>query len=313
MRRFLVHCACCNKDEIVETDVGEKTKDTGMSPDSRNIGSGDGKYITELPIERFPQKETPFMDLQVRPAVQPSPTGHGLYPSHSNPRGRVLILNNKSFEGDQYPSRRGSECDTVNLERLYDQMGYEVVSRYDLSRADTLEFFRRESQNPKLSYVSSLFVFIMSHGSGPRTFITRDMNTVTLDEVLNFFLNNRCRFLEGKPKIFFSHFCRGEDEEIRPTLFPEAKREAYRDMLCIFSSTSGFQAYRHPILGTPSVRAFCKSVADHAHCKMLSEVIREFQTLFEKMEGASSPEVQNLSFSKDLFLNPIGKKIINPE
>ncbi|XP_063870821.1 uncharacterized protein LOC135105999 isoform X2 [Scylla paramamosain] len=309
LKSSLVYCTCYKRNEILETELRETHTDNGMITDSRIIGIGSEKHpITELPLDGFP-RESSIMELQVRPAVQPCPNGPSVYPCHSNPRGRVLILNNKSFTGDQYPCRSGSECDTVNLERVYHQMGYEVVTRYDLSRAATLEFFSKESQNSKLSHVSSLFVFVMSHGDGPRTFITHDTDTVTIDEVMNFFLSNNCHFLSGKPKIFFSHFCRGEDEEIRPTLFPEAKREAYRDMLCIFSSTSGFQAYRHPTLGTPSVRAFCKALADHAHCKMLFELIREFQTLFEKMEGASSPEVQNLSFSKDLFLNPIGTRL----
>ncbi|XP_045102103.1 caspase-1-like isoform X2 [Portunus trituberculatus] len=288
-----------------ETEPGETIKDIDMNTESHKIGED----TTEIPLGGFSEK-TAFMNLQMQPAVQSCLNGRSVYPCHTNPRGRVLILNIKSFKDDHYPTRYGAECDTVNLESVYLQMGYEVVTRYDLSRADTLEFFNEESKDSKLSYVSSLFVFIMSHGIGPRTFVTHDAETVTLDEIMNFFLNSRCLSLNGKPKIFFSHFCRGEDEEIRPKLYPEAKREAYRDMLCIFSSTSGFLAYRHPIFGTPSVRAFCQALAEYAHYKMFSEVIGEFQKLFEKMEGATSPEVLNLSFSKHFFLNPLGRKHI---
>ena len=247
------------------------------------------------------------MELQVTAASSPYPDGPNVYPCFTNPRGHVLILNNKSFTDEQqYPTRFGSECDIANLENVYFQMGYTVQTGWNLKRSDTLEFFRKASMSNNLRHISCLFVFIMSHGNGPRSFLTHDQATVTLDEIQSFFLDLSCPYLRGKPKIFFSHFCRGSNQEIRPTLFAEDKREAYKDMLCIFSSTAGFQTYRHAKLGTPSVRAFCKALAHHAHSKMLCEVIKEFQQLYKKLEGATSPEVQNLSFDKDFFLNPIG-------
>lgn len=247
------------------------------------------------------------MDLQVQSAARPHPEGPDAYSCCTNPRGLVLILNNKSFKNSHHLTRLGSECDTINLENVFQQMGYQVQTRWDLSRQDTLDYFSEVSKSPILRHVSCIFVFIMSHGNGPRSFMTYDEATVSLDEIQSYFLDQACPSLQGRPKVFFSHFCRGSDEEIRPMLFPEAKREAYRDMLCIYSSTEGFQAYRHAKLGTPSVRALCQTLALHAHDKKLCEVIRKFQLLYETMEGATSPEVQNFSFDKDFFLNPIGK------
>lgn len=250
------------------------------------------------------------MELRVQAAEQPYPDGPNIYSCCTNPRGLVLILNNKSFKNSQHPTRFGSEFDTINLENVYQQMGYQVETRWDLNRQDTLDYFCEMSKSPILRHVSCLFVFIMSHGDGPRRFLTYDLATVTLDEIQSCFLDKPCPNLKGKPKVFFSHFCRGSDEEIRPTLSPEAKREAYRDMLCIFSSTEGFQAYRDDRLGTPSVRALCQTLAQHSHHNKLCEVIKEFQRLYDTMEGATTPEVQDFTFNKDFFLNPIGKRRI---
>lgn len=247
------------------------------------------------------------LDLPVQEAVRPFTKGPDVYPCTTNPRGIVIILNNKSFHGHPELTRFGSECDTKNLEDLFRKMGYSVYSRFDLTRNDTLEWFLEVSKLPILESVSCLFVFVLSHGEGPKTFCTYDNKTVSMDEVQSYFLNKSCPNLKGKPKIFFSHFCRGTDEEIKSQYSVDAKREAYKDMLCLYSATEGFQAMRHQRLGTPSVRALCLTLARYAHCKHFRDIVKEFQEKYENMECATSPEVQDFNFKKYFFLNPTGE------
>lgn len=254
------------------------------------------------------QQEVAVLDLPVQTAVRPFKEGPDVYPCTSNPRGIAIILNNKSFHDRPELTRYGSECDTRNLEDVFRKMGFSVYSRFDLTREATLDWFREVSNYPILQSVSCLFVFILSHGMGPKTFCTYDNKTVDLHEVQRCFLNRSCPSLRGKPKIFFSHFCRGTDEETVSQYSVDDKKEAYKDMLCLYSSTEGFQALRHERLGTPSVRALCLTLARYAHYKHFRSIIRKFQQQYEKMECATSPEVQDFKFIKYFYLNPIGER-----
>lgn len=269
--------------------------------DGCSLGHGEQNH----PGESHHQQAA-VLDLYVQEAVRPFKEGPDVYPCTSNPRGIVIILNNKSFHDHPELTRYGSECDTKNLEDVFRKMGYNVHSRYDLTREATLEWFREVSNYSILGSVSCLFVFILSHGEGPKMFCTYDNKVVSLDEVRSCFLNKSCPNLRGKPKIFFSHFCRGTDEETVSQYSVDAKREAYKDMLCLYSSTEGFQALRHERLGTPSVRALCLTLARYAHCTHFRDIIRKFQEQYESMECATSPEVQDFKFIKYFYLNPTG-------
>ena len=49
-------------------------------------------------------------------------------------RGKVFIINNEKFENeDKYPFREGSGVDAKNLESLFKQLMFEVVTATDQS------------------------------------------------------------------------------------------------------------------------------------------------------------------------------------
>ena len=49
----------------------------------------------------------------------------------SKPRGRAVIISNEHFKVGS--SRDGSDYDRLNLETLFDQLGFETVTKIDLT------------------------------------------------------------------------------------------------------------------------------------------------------------------------------------
>lgn len=69
-------------------------------------------------------KATEFLDGPEYDVVQ-------RYPMRSKPRGLVLIITNISY--NEEPSRISAEHDESNLKELFEQMGFEVVTKRNLT------------------------------------------------------------------------------------------------------------------------------------------------------------------------------------
>ncbi|KAK3878565.1 hypothetical protein Pcinc_016810 [Petrolisthes cinctipes] len=278
-----------------------------LTPEGRAAGTGDDPF-RDIPY-MTPPMISGVLHLTVEPSTNPDPEGPNIYSCVTNPRGVVIILNNKNFHNNPQMTRHGSEYDVINLDNIFTQMGYQVITYWDLPRDRTLTYFNEASKNPQLRNVSCLIVCILSHGKGNKSFLAHDSETVTLDEIRRCFLDQGCVYLRRKPKVFFTHFCRGSDDELETPLVPDAQLEAFKDMLCIYSTTEGFRAYRHGSLGTPFVRALCETLAKHAGkeelCNGLTKI---FQREYKKLKGSTTPEIQNFNFTKDFYFNPLPQR-----
>ncbi|XP_042217268.1 uncharacterized protein LOC121862919 [Homarus americanus] len=137
----------------------------------------------------------------------------GAYRNDSTPRGLVFLCNFSKF--DKYPDREGSERDYENLLNLFQQMGYGYTHRRNrycqtgnITKKEFMEKLLAFSNEKKHQMFCSCVIIIMSHGSGPKTFITSDDQEVDLMDVYSIFDNIHCEALRGKPKIFILQFCR---------------------------------------------------------------------------------------------------------
>ncbi|XP_071532794.1 uncharacterized protein [Panulirus ornatus] len=145
----------------------------------------------------------------------------GAYRNDSTPRGLVFMANISQFDGKKYGERKGSETDFENMFHLFQQMGYDVNHRRGkfcqtgrITKKDFMETLTAFSQDPKHKRLCSCIIIIMSHGSGPKTFITSDNEEVDLMDVYGIFDNVHCEYLRGKPKLFILQFCRNISREL---------------------------------------------------------------------------------------------------
>lgn len=141
----------------------------------------------------------------------------GAYKNDSTPRGLVFMCNFSHFMNDRYGQRRGSEVDYYSMLDLFQQLGYGGGRRDEkycltghITRNRFMETLKTFSNDRRHMMLCSCVIIIMSHGLGPKTFVTSDDKQVDLMEIYTMFNNINCEILRGKPKIFILQFCRND-------------------------------------------------------------------------------------------------------
>lgn len=82
--------------------------------------------ISNQPLQIQVQKATEFLDEPTKDNIQK-------YPMRSSPRGLVLIINNIHFQFSNEKPRISAEHDEVNLQQLFEDMGFKVIVHRDLT------------------------------------------------------------------------------------------------------------------------------------------------------------------------------------
>ncbi|XP_047474587.1 caspase-1-like isoform X2 [Penaeus chinensis] len=139
----------------------------------------------------------------------------GAYKNDSTPRGLVFMCNFSQFMNDRYGQRKGSEMDYYSMLDLFQQLGYGGGRRDEkycmtghITKNRFMERLKDFSVDTRHKMLCSSVIIIMSHGLGPKTFVTSDDKQVDLMEIYTMFNNINCEILRGKPKIFILQFCR---------------------------------------------------------------------------------------------------------
>lgn len=247
-------------------------------------------------------------DLAVRAAEPMAPPSEDVYDTTTEPPGEVLLLSYDRFCDDDRRND-GSLSDVQNLTRLFTQMGYGLQTHWNLSKGDTIRTVKSFSANKRLKEAGCVIVVVLSHGRDRRTFYTSDGSPLRVDSVRDFFLEEACPLMKGKPKIFLFQMCRGEDE---PTEFEtdsiDAVREPPRNMMVIYSTTEGFVSIRHKDSGSPFVNAFCEVLAEEAWHLSLDELLRKIQKRYNTEGFGAVIDKQDFHFMRRFYFNPRGRR-----
>ncbi|XP_037801893.1 uncharacterized protein LOC119596629 [Penaeus monodon] len=225
------------------------------------------------------------------------------YRTDTSPRGLVLILNYKDFDGKPDLLREGSDLDVRNLQDTFGQMGYATQVHCNLTEDQTMLNVINFRDHERLRTCGSVVVVVMSHGVARQTFHTSDMQVFTVDKLLKLFSDRECPRLKGKAKVFLFNFCRGTDVS-RMVYQTDAVRTAHNDMLCVYSAQEGFVSLRHPVLGTPFVRTWCQVLANNAYNTNMYRLLQKFMKQYSETAEGVSVEIQNLNFNKEFWFMP---------
>lgn len=83
--------------------------------------------LSSAVTDALPPDWEKWIDIKVELSTEVQGTGQDIYPNvHKKPRGFALILNFEEFVGDIVSRRIGSEKDVIHLDKLLQQLGYEV-------------------------------------------------------------------------------------------------------------------------------------------------------------------------------------------
>ena len=140
------------------------------------------------------------------------------YPILNNPCGICLIIHNENF--DDNSKRRGSHLDFLNLKQTFENMNFLIRSYEDLSKFEMRKVLT-ELQGTDHSTFDTFFCIVMSHGDEDECIVTRDMQTIKKDTILNHFTADICPTLAGKPKVFIFQACRGHRQDQGAELIPD--------------------------------------------------------------------------------------------
>lgn len=130
------------------------------------------------------------------------------YKMTARPRGPCLIINNIDFEGEIFPTRKGSDEDARRFDDIFQQLGFTVIMRRNQTADQMRKLFKEVASECKLEH-DALFVFILSHGSEHGIYGTDGMEVYLESEIISCFDNRNCKAMLGKPKVFVIQACRG--------------------------------------------------------------------------------------------------------
>lgn len=189
----------------------------------------------------------------------------------SSPRGVVHVFN-YMFSGQATQWERvGAEIDSINIKETFSQMGYDVHLHESLNKIDTVTMVEKIRDFEGLQRVDSLIFFFLSHGKDAYNFHANDMGEINLFLLRSNFTNDKCSYMEGKPKIFFMNYCRGTNlERVERDLMSSIQTPD--DMVTIHAAAEGTAAWRSAEKGTFFVDFLCKMIKKHGRRSDLRQI-----------------------------------------
>ncbi|XP_046144715.1 caspase-1-like [Osmia bicornis bicornis] len=292
--------------------------------------------LSEVPLCIRVRKASKFLDGPEYENVQ-------RYPMRSKPRGLVLIITNIHFKHPDIESRNSAVHDEQNLKRLFEQMGFQVITHLHLTGEELLEKIKEFSQLKELRKVDSCFIFISSHGNTNTEYeVTeiqgvdynpdskeRNYKTVLCTDILHNFTAEACPHLAGKPKIFIFQLCRGDrkqksvkkprhttdtcnirssDEMINLKMNGKETMRNNADTLIVHATLPGHVAFRDKITGSWFIQILCEVFMNYAHKTHLEDLLHMVDERL-KIQRTTNDECQTLmvtsiGFNKHCYLNP---------
>ena len=173
-----------------------------------------GDFIPRKPVTRrdvLSQSRHPVQAGGARPIRSDEIDQMPAYPMSRVPRGFALIISNQNFEEspENLRERRGTECDSVNLEGLWRNLHFIVETKKNLKAHEIYDVVREFSMKDHSSF-DCFVCCLLSHGKNGGIFGS-DSKLVALNQITSQLTGVSCPTHVGKPKLFFIQACRGRD------------------------------------------------------------------------------------------------------
>ncbi|XP_052760721.1 caspase-3-like [Mya arenaria] len=241
----------------------------------------------------------------------------------SDPRGLLLIINNKKFTGD-LETRDGTDVDRDNLKELFLKLGFGVEIRENLKAMEIIANLNYLSKHSQLKDVDSLAVAILTHGSDDLVFGV-DCVQINVYDIYNIFTADNCPALRNKPKFFIVNACRGDSEDkgslghsniskcaasvdVRPMAEEGSvcRIPNMQDFLIAYSTIPRHVSWRHKHDGSFFIQGFVKVFSENANSVDVLRMLVKVNNSVSKIDeyaGIQIPAPQ-VMLTKTWYLNP---------
>ncbi|XP_077535220.1 uncharacterized protein LOC144147060 [Haemaphysalis longicornis] len=270
--------------------------------------------------------ETSAFKLQVVPASEIT-MGPGIYRMTRYPRGTCLIINNVEFISTE-DQRDGSELDVDRMKDLFTQFLFTVTVGSNLTADEMKKLLRDVSQQESQKDAECLVVILMSHGLEGVIYGSDDEKVHLERDVYERFNNEKCRALQGKPKLFFVQACRGrewdsgtDDVRERPdtpqeecqrsaptSIQPRGRITTVSDIYIAYATISGYVSIRNARTGSWFLSAVGTVFSEHACTMSLNGLMREVHKKVMECSAhdgsKQTPSIYMEGLTKELYFNP---------
>nr|XP_034337084.1 caspase-3-like [Crassostrea gigas] len=237
------------------------------------------------------------------------------YTMDSDPRGAVLIINNRRF-ANNHKERLGTEQDCRNLKLLFEELGFHVYVKEDLRSFEILRDCKDFAKDPILAKVDCMVLAVLSHGTADNVICGADAKMINvMDEICPIFSPLRCPYLSGKPKMYIFNACRG-DSFYLPNEVGGYRSQVLenQDILFCYSTFPGYASYRDPDRGSWFVQEFVEVFREQANEEHVIDMLTEVnKRVSQKNHTDNSLEASCVqipcpatSLTKKWYLNPLG-------
>ncbi|KAM4706750.1 caspase-3-like isoform 2-T2 [Discoglossus pictus] len=199
------------------------------------------------------------------------------YKMHHPEKSICLVINMENFDRSLYQSRRdGTDKDMKSLKHTFKHLGFEVRTEKDVTYMEIktiLETVSAEDHSKRSCFVC----VVLSHGDENGLF-ARDCK-FTLQWLVEFFSEENCKSLAGKPKLFFIQACRGNDydEGVETDSGSHGNTTMniplYKDCLYSYSTPPGYFAWRNNVYGSWFIQSLCKMLKEHGKKLELIQIL----------------------------------------
>lgn len=133
------------------------------------------------------------------------------YEMKRKPQGMCIIVNNYLFENEDL-NRHGTKADVKALKDVFKDLSFDVKVCFNLD-VHGMRDLAEDIAGKDHSKYDALFFTVMTHGGGDDTLLGVDGRSIRVADIISEFRVQRCKTLEGKPKVFFFEACRGSFSE----------------------------------------------------------------------------------------------------
>uniref|UniRef100_UPI00398ED690 caspase-7-like isoform X2 n=1 Tax=Pristiophorus japonicus TaxID=55135 RepID=UPI00398ED690 len=177
--------------------------------------------------------------------------------------GMCLIFNNKNFHPRTGMNKRnGTDEDAGNLAKTFQKLRFKIMVHNDQTCDEMLEKLKNAAKDDYSEMASFVCIFL-SHGDDGFLFGTDGKKEIK--EFTSIFRGDRCKYLVGKPKLFFIQACRGtefdagvETDSISEDISnPLHKIPIEADFLYAYSTVAGYYSWRNTGNGSWFIQSLC--------------------------------------------------------
>ncbi|XP_066535410.1 caspase-6-like [Hoplias malabaricus] len=202
-------------------------------------------------------------------------------------RGLALIFNQERFYWHlRLNSRSGTNADRHNLQRRFQELGFEVRAYDDQHKEDIMRIITEAAGSSHVNADCFVCVFL-SHGENGHVYAYDDK--IEIQDVTALFRGDKCLSLVGKPKIFILQACRGDkhDDPVTPmdVVDSEVINEvvvdagvmytlpAGADFIMCYSVAEGFYSHRETINGSWYIQDLCEVLRQYGPSLEFTELL----------------------------------------